>query len=299
MWYQKSNFAKNNTMLPTIQYIRKELMPSFTREETESLIRLIFSQLKNYSLTDLVLRENDPLTATEITEIKNIVDRLKHHEPIQYILGTTQFYGINLEIKPGVLIPRPETEELVDWILRSEQAALKILDIGTGSGCIALALKKHLSAANVQGCDLSPDALALARKNAENSGLDVAFLLADILAWQNQEWPETYDIIVSNPPYVREKEALAMKRNVLEYDPHSALFVPDVDPLIFYINITDFALTHLKSGGKLYFEINENFGNEMVNLLSSKGFQDVTIKKDMQGKNRMARGTWPGSKGSL
>ncbi len=281
-------------MQPTIQYIRQELQPFYSNREIESFIQLIFSYVKNYTLTDLVLKRAEKLFLQEINDIRQIVERLKLHEPIHYIIGTKEFCGIKLSVNPAVLIPRPETEELVEWIKESEISPDSILDIGTGSGCIALSLKKLIPGACLAGCDVSPDALALAKRNAEINALEVPFMEADILRWYSIPWPGKFGLIVSNPPYVTESERAEMNKNVLDYEPHKALFVEDDNPLKFYKAIVNFSSEWLIPEGKLYFEINETFGMQMISLMHGKGFRNIEIKRDLQGKERMIRGTWPG-----
>jgi len=214
---------------------------------------------------------------------------LKKHVPIQYILGETEFYGLPFRVNDSVLIPRPETEELVDWI-RSENnrnEALNILDIGTGSGCIAIALKHEFPNAAVEAFDISDKALETARSNAGLNKLDVEFSKVDILnvADQSKKW----DIIASNPPYIPELEKSEIEANVLEHEPHLALFVPDNDPLLFYRHIALFAKKQLNPNGKLYFEIHRDYGKECMELLASLGFSEIELRKDISGNNRMIR----------
>ena len=282
-------------MQPTIQYIRQELQPFYQKVEIEGFIKLIFSHLKSYSLTDLVLKGEEKLDPEEISAISQIVERLKLSEPIHYILGTADFYGLRLNVNPSVLIPRPETEELVDWIAKSENSVNAVLDIGTGSGCIALSLKNIFVESTVCGCDVSKDALKVAEINAALNNLEAGFFMADILQWPAVKWPSKFDLIVSNPPYVTQNEQNSMAVNVTGYEPHHALFVSDDDPLKFYSSIVKFASEWLNCNGKLYFEINEMFGKQVSGLLHSNGFTHVEMKKDLQGKDRMVRGTWPGS----
>ena len=275
-------------MRAVIASIRKELTGIFRPEEIDSLIFLIFEKLKGYSRTQFILAQDEELTSEDRQKINAIVGRLVQHEPIQYILGETEFYGLTFSTIPGVLIPRPETEELVQWIIKENTiSSPSILDIGTGSGCIAIALKKNIAQANVLACDISPVCIATARKNAAQNAIPVAVLEFDILKQTPpQNFPEL-DIIVSNPPYVRETEKMLMEKNVLNYEPGLALFVPDSDPLLFYRQIADFALVHLKNNGRLYFEINEAFGTECCTMLQGKGFSKVNLQKDMNTKDRM------------
>jgi len=278
-------------MQATIQYIRNELNEIYPNEEIEGFIKLIFSHIKNYTLTDIVLKKEEPLQADELRAIEEIVGRLKKYEPIQYIIGTTEFQGLTLKVNHSVLIPRSETEELIEWITSTENNPKKILDIGTGSGCIALSLKKAFPGAKVWGYDISEGAIAVAIENSISNHIKVNFLKADILNWKSEQISEKYDLVVSNPPYVTQKERFVMQQNVTRYEPHLALFVPDADPLLYYSAIADFCLVGLIPGGNLYVEINENFGDQVVELFHFKGFTDILLKKDLQGKNRMVKAT--------
>jgi len=273
-----------------IASIRKELTGIFPAEEIESLIFLIFEKIKGYSRTQFLLAKEEELRKEERSEIEKIVARLKNHEPIQYILGETEFYGLPFYAVPGVLIPRPETEELVQWIIQENQhSAPTILDIGTGTGCIAISLLKNIDNATVLACDISPICLETARRNAVLNAVTVSVFEYDILNGIPEVSIPKLDVIVSNPPYIRENEKPLMEKNVLEFEPELALFVPDESPLIFYERIADFALNHLKEKGRLYFEINEAFGKECTEMLLGKRFSDVVLKKDINGKDRMIR----------
>lgn len=274
-------------MKATIQYIEKELAELYPKTEIAGFTRIIFEAVCGWNFTEQVIKKDEKVSENDFEKIKKIVFRLKAFEPIQYILGETEFYGLKLKVSTSVLIPRPETEELVELIIKSDlKKNSKILDIGTGSGCIPLALKSRLNSATISGVDISENALEIARKNAEFSGLNVDFFQSDILKWQNTEW-EIYDVIVSNPPYIRESEKLKMQKNVLDFEPENALFVNDNNPLIFYRSITGFAKKYLAESGMLFFEINENLWVEMNSLLLSFGFNDIEVKKDINGKNRM------------
>ena len=275
-----------------ITFIRKELTGIFPKGEIESIIFLIFEKLKGYSRTQFLLAKDELLNADDLLEIDKIVSRLKNHEPIQYILGETEFYGLPFYSVPGVLIPRPETEELVQWIIQeNELLAPNILDIGTGTGCIAISLSKNISESTVIACDISPVCIETASRNADLNSAQVSVFEYNILTGAPEvSFPEL-EVIVSNPPYIRETEKLLMEKNVLDFEPELALFVPDEKPLLFYERIADFALSHLKNRGKLYFEINEAYGNECSQMLRQKGFSDIELKKDINGKDRMIRGT--------
>lgn len=276
-------------MEATIQYIEKELRGLYPQTEVRGFIRLIFEHVCGMNYTQQVLRSNEIIDSISKEKIEGIIQRLKNYEPIQYILGETEFYRLKLKVAPGVLIPRPETEELVQWIIDSiKSSSLRILDIGTGSGCIALTLKNELKSAQVSAVDFFETALKIAHENAVKNNLQVEFVQADILNWQNYNWQQ-FDIIVSNPPYVREQEKKAMLPNVLDFEPEKALFVSDDKPLVFYREIARFAQKYLKDGGELYFEINENLGEETAELLQQENFSDVELKKDLHGKLRMIK----------
>jgi len=270
-----------------IALVRKELAGIYSREEIESFIFLIFEKLKGYSRTQFLLAKDDFLNPEDQDGIAKIVARLKKHEPIQYILGMTEFYGLPFYTIPEVLIPRPETEELVQWIIQENKLAKPtILDIGTGTGCIPVSLRKNIPESTVLACDISAICIETTHRNAELNKCDISVFEFNILTQTPEvNFPEV-DIIVSNPPYVRESEKLLMGKNVLDFEPDLALFVSDNDPLLFYQRISDFAKTHLNVGGKLYFEINEAFGSECYSLLQQKGFSEVILRKDIHGKDR-------------
>lgn len=276
-----------------IATIRKELAGIYSREETESLIFLIIEKVKGYSRTQFLLAKDDQLSLEDCLKIDEIVARLKKHEPIQYIIGETEFYGLPFLTVPEVLIPRPETEELVQWIIQENQDSTPtIFDIGTGTGCMAVSLRKNLPESTVLACDISPVCLETARKNAQLNDAEISVFEYDILNGKPEiNFPEL-DIIVSNPPYIRESEKAQMEKNVLEHEPELALFVQDEEPLIFYEQIAKFARNHLKNKGRLYFEINEAFGPECLKMLQEYGFQEVILKKDIHGKDRMVRAMW-------
>jgi release factor glutamine methyltransferase len=224
--------------------------------------------------------------------VEKALERLKNHEPIQYVLGKTEFFGLPFGVNSSVLVPRPETEELVQWLLEeSYMPGMRILDVGTGSGCIAISIKKEWPEANVWGWDISTTALETANQNARLNQVDVHFEQQDILTL---EWkaPVRFHIIVSNPPYVRLLEKGQMDKNVLAYEPSTALFVPDNDALLFYRVIARFARKALEPGGLLFFEINQAFGAEVVGLLEGEGFREVVLRPDLSGRDRMIRARW-------
>ncbi|MDX8341330.1 peptide chain release factor N(5)-glutamine methyltransferase [Draconibacterium sp. IB214405] len=276
-------------MQQTIQYIREELAPYYPETEISGFVQMMMDRVFGLSYTQMILEKDRVFDKEEQAMVTAIVNRLKTHEPIQYILGVTEFYGLQLGVKPGVLIPRPETEELVEWICKTEILEnSKIVDIGTGSGCIALALKNVISNAEVFAVDTSEDALEVAAENARQNKLEITFKHANILKWQEYEWQQ-FDVIVSNPPYVRECEKGLMETNVLEHEPELALFVSDNDPLIFYRTIAEFASKQLNEGGFLFFEINEYLGDEMIELVNGLGFKSIELRRDLNNKNRMLK----------
>ena len=272
-------------MKTTLNKLRNSLIPLYGKGETEAIIRIIFHHLKNWNLTDILIHKEDELSPFIRGQIDEILERLLKYEPIQYITGEARFHGMELKIKPGVLIPRPETEELVDIIIdrNKERADLRILDVCTGSGCIALALARNLPFSKVTAIDISPLAIEVARENSDLLKTKVKIVKSDIFEWEPHE---KYDIIVSNPPYVLDKEALHMEKNVLNYEPHEALFVRDDDPLVFYERISDLSLECLAENGELYFEINPLFADSLKKMLEKKGFSEVSIIRDSYGKER-------------
>ncbi|MFT3753085.1 MAG: peptide chain release factor N(5)-glutamine methyltransferase [Paludibacter sp.] len=282
-------------MQSVLQHIKSELQGLYPETEIKSFSYLIIEKLTGFSRTEILINKNTLFSDEQRNVIESFIEKLKKFVPIQYILGETEFYGLPFNVNESVLIPRPETEELVDWI-RSENNRdknLQILDIGTGSGCIAISLKHECPKATVDAFDISETALETATNNANSNRLEVNFSKVDIL--NAPDFDKKWDIIVSNPPYVLENEKSQMHSNVLEYEPHLALFVPDSDPLLFYRGIALFAQKHLTDNGKLYFEINREYGKETVEMLSELGFQDIELRKDISGNDRMVRGTAPKS----
>ena len=277
----------------SINLIKKELKAIYSSREIESFIQLIFDHLLKLSGIELHRNMNKTLSADLFAEINSYTESLKSEIPIQYILGHTEFFGCEIALSSDVLIPRPETEELVKWIIDDYKSkAVRILDIGTGSGCIAIALKKNLPESKLIAIDISRGALKLAKKNAEKNDTEIDFIEADILKDKQIGSREKYDVIVSNPPYVTVSEKSKMSNNVLKYEPHVALFVADNDALLFYRKICLFAKNNLQTGGRLYFEINEQYGKEVCLLLESFGFKDIILKKDIEGKDRMVNAVW-------
>lgn len=281
-------------MQKNINYIKHQLYHLYPEPEIDSFVFWIFEHLLGYNRTQLLMQKHDVLEDDVTQQIEEIVKRLIKFEPIQYIIGETDFCGLTLKCKPKVLIPRPETEELVMHICQSVlESPIKILDIGTGSGCIALSLKHKLKHAMVHACDVSDEALALAKENALRNNVEVQCFRFDILNEEGDLPNETYDVIVSNPPYVLESEKALMRENVLKYEPHLALFVEDNDALLFYRFITLFACKRLNSAGALWFEINESKGADVAELMQINGFEQVEIINDLFGKARFVKGVKP------
>ena len=291
-----------NAKLYRTQFI-EALEPIHGMDEAESFFYLILEDKHKMKRIDLALEPNFEFSDEAINVWENLVAQLKKEIPIQYLLGNTEFYGLPFIVNENVLIPRPETEELVDWIITEEKKIerfkerriegledLKILDIGTGSGCIAISLSKNIPDAKVFAIDVSAEALKVAKMNAEQNKVEVTFLEKDIL--ETEDLMEQFDVIVSNPPYVRNLEKHEIKANVLENEPHLALFVDDFDALIFYRKIALLATKNLNNDGQLFFEINQYLGKEMVDLLNELGFEDVELRKDIYGNDRMTRAVW-------
>ncbi|PNW26152.1 peptide chain release factor N(5)-glutamine methyltransferase [Formosa algae] len=269
----------------------------YDSREVDHFFFMVCEYYFNFKRITLALEPDYSISETEAIPVLDALESLKRHEPIQYVLKSTEFYGMEFQVNNSVLIPRPETEELVAWIIESELGQttkpLRILDIGTGSGCIAISLAKKFNNAEVYAVDVSEDALAVATQNAEHNKVDVNFIHADILSvetYKNAHFKLPFDVIVSNPPYVRDLEKLQMKANVLDHEPHLALFVEDHDPLKFYKAITKLAKDNLVNNGLLFFEINEFLGDEMVDLLKAHTFTHVELRQDMFKRNRMIKG---------
>jgi release factor glutamine methyltransferase len=265
-------------------------MHKYDIDECTSLFYIVVDKVLGINKMKFILMQEMQLEPELEKQLHSVVEQLLDGKPIQYILSEAYFYGLKFFVSSSVLIPRPETEELVDWIRKDLNSASssgkKVLDIGTGSGCIPIALKKNAPELECYGLDISPAAITIAEQNASLNNVDVCFIQADIFNYQTLD---TFDIIVSNPPYIKEDEKAQMEENVLAYEPHAALFVSNEKPLIFYEEIAAFSKKHLAAGGVLFFEINANLSFEMNKMLLDEGFRNVTIKKDMQGKDRMIR----------
>lgn len=266
--------------------IKDELKLNYHSNEISTLSKTLFAHFLEYSSTDYLLNDENVVSDIVNDQFKDAISRLNNHEPIAYITGFCSFYGLTYRVSKSVLIPRPETEELIEWIKEENQNPNSILDLCTGSGCIAISLKSLYTKSEVEGWDISLEALEMAKSNAIYNQHNVKFKEVDVLHHIPQKHL-TYDIIVSNPPYVMESEKSVMHSNVLEFEPHLALFVDDSDPLIFYRTIVKLAETMLNPNGKLYFEINEALGKETLKLLNKEIFTNCVIKQDINGKDRM------------
>lgn len=277
------------------QYFINSLEDLYSIEELQSIFYLLAEKLLHLSRIDIALQLDDTLTSDDEINFNQAIDRLKIYEPVQYILGETEFFGYPFLVNKQVLIPRPETEELVSWIIEDvDKKETTILDIGTGSGCIAISLAKKLNNAVVSAIDISNKAIEVAKKNALINNVNVEYSSVDVLNFEDKlvlqdKWKSKFDIIVSNPPYVRMQEKKLMQLNVIDHEPDIALFVEDDDPLLFYRRISELSRQYLKHNGTLYLEINEYLGVEMEKMLNEAGFKHVELKKDMFGKNRMIK----------
>lgn len=269
-----------------IEQLRNGLAGVADPQEVQAMIRVVCEDIFNYDQVDVALRQESELPEFAPEKVADIIARLSRHEPLQYIVGSVRFHGHKFKVNPAVLIPRPETEQLVDLIVDENSASdLRVLDMGTGSGCIAISLARALKFAQVEALDVSRDALNVARENAAALKAKVRFFESDMLSPQPAS---RYDIIVSNPPYVCWSERDAMDRNVKDYEPAQALFVPDNDPLLFYKAIAPYAAQSLEPGGKLYLEINQRFGADVKCLLEQNGLDEVRIIEDSYGNVRFA-----------
>jgi len=283
----------DNTLFAMKSFYEKELVSIYGEGETQALFELVVEHFLGFSKSEVKQRYSTRLQQSEILDIYDCAKNLKKNIPIQHLLGETWFMNLNFKVNSNVLIPRPETEELCDLILRENKSAKSILDIGTGSGCIAISLKKNLESAMVQACDVSEDALDMATKNAQLNSCDVKFSQGDVLLTNSfsLKFKTTFDIIVSNPPYILESEAQHMDQHVLRHEPHLALFVNGMDGILFYRKIIEASEKLLNENGKLYFELNPLTAYEVEALAKSKGFfKEISLHKDMSGKLRFFRG---------
>ncbi len=283
-------------MHPYYIHIRQELSGYYADNEASAMAKWILTDVFNLSTFDLYAGKDMNFSADMMSRAADILERLKRYEPLQYIIGETSFDGLTFEVSPAVLIPRPETAELVDWIVSDHgQSGVRILDIGTGSGCIPVSLAKKMKDAVVAAWDISPAALEVARRNAERNGVAVNFSQVDALQPLAPALADAsqVDVLVSNPPYIGESEKQTMERNVLDWEPELALFVPDDDPLLFYRRIAEIGLDILAENGMLYYEINQLYGPETVRLLEEKGYKQIELRKDLSGNDRMIKAVRP------
>ena len=276
-------------MHPLVRQIREALHGSYTDAEALSLAKMLLVEVFGFSTLELYGGKDRGFSEKEQELLSDIVCRLQNHEPIQYIIGRETFMGLVFDVNENVLIPRPETQELVNWILEDHRSdeGCKILDIGTGSGCIPVSLAHFMSGAEVEAWDISDGALDVARRNANQNEVKVLFRKQNVFEVLPSE--SYYDVIVSNPPYITEKEKVDMEANVLDWEPSIALFVPDTDPLLFYRKIAELGLDMLVAGGALYFEINRAYGEMMRTMLEDMGYNNVELRKDMFGNDRMIK----------
>jgi release factor glutamine methyltransferase len=269
--------------------IKQVLSGSYDDNEIRNFTDLLFFHLLNYSKIEIRMKENEMISQQHEKILEDLLDRLTAFEPIQYVLGEAAFFDLTFKVSPYVLIPRSETEELVDWVLKDQAGKkIRILDIGTGSGCIAVTLARKLPLASIYGCDNHEKAVEIAQKNADINGVNISFFLCDMLNPVRVP-DEKYHVLVSNPPYVRESEKALMHANVLNYEPHQALFVPDADPLLYYRAIADLGHKILVPEGSIYCEINENLPEETLRVFSERSYKNIRIQKDINGKHRMIR----------
>lgn len=275
------------------QLFNRTLVEIYDAEECKTLFSLVAQQVLQCNKSFLMLNGNETVASNKVQEILGVLAKIEAKIPLQYIFGEAQFYGLKFKVSPAVLIPRPETEELVHWILADEKTTdnLSVLDVGTGSGCIPISLASRRPNWYLTALDIMDDALQVAQDNALENGVKVLFKQVDIL--QQTNLSTVFDVVVSNPPYITQAEKLAMHDNVLNHEPHVALFVSDEKPLVFYEAIADFAVSHLKQGGRLYFEINSYLGAETKQMVVQKGYQNVVLRKDINGRDRMLRCTKP------
>lgn len=292
-------------MQKTISLLKQSLTSLYDSRETDAIVSLLLEEVCGITRVDMIMNPDRKIDDIKAQLLAQYAQRLSQGQPVQYVLGYEYFMGEKFQVNPDVLIPRPETSELVDWIVENyvekskgtvEKPVYNILDIGTGSGCIAISLARLINNSTVLAFDISTGALKTAKANAEAQNIkNIQFCQVDILNTENSAYPQPdvdkFDVIVSNPPYVMNNEKKGMDKNVLEHEPHLALFVPDDDPLLFYRAIAKYGKTHLREGGKLYFEINQALGKETCQLLEDSGYSNVELRQDMFGKDRMVSAT--------
>jgi release factor glutamine methyltransferase len=284
-------FVSNNSLRSAKNYFDDRLQSHFSATELKSMWTQIICKRLNWSSSDLLLNQNERLSESDLLYVRRFVKGLLANEPFQYIIGETEFYGLPILCDTRALIPRPETEELVQWVIESSKEPNRMIDLCSGTGCISLALKSRFPNAQVQAIDFSVDALNLSEENAKNLLLDIEVIQEDVLDFSSEfmNGELNYDVIVSNPPYIPNKEKINMSKHVLEHEPEMALFVDDSDPIIFYKEIIKFAEKKLYSGGLLFFELHESYGNEVKEFIQLFSFEEIEIRQDLQGKSRMMK----------
>lgn len=270
------------------QQLLFQLFHVYDEREARNIADLVMEHVTEWTRIDRVINKTVPLSSIKEKELAEFTAQLLDHKPVQYVLYEAWFAGLRFYVDENVLIPRPETEELVDWVCK-ENSSGKILDIGTGSGCVPVSLKSKLASADIHACDISSGALSVAQKNAIENKTAIQFHQIDFLDPEQRKSLPVFDVIVSNPPYIPQKDKQEMHKNVLDHEPHIALFVADKDPLIFYRAIAEFASDHLKKDGAIYVEIHEALGNDVVNLFIESGFAGTVLRKDLQEKDRMVK----------
>lgn len=285
-------FVTDNSICEVKAYFKSMLKHLFSERELKTIAQQFICKRLDWSNATYMMSKNATVSESDLLFFRAVVKRLLEGEPFQYVIGETYFYNIMLQTTPQALVPRPETEELVEWVLMElPEKFYRILDIGTGTGCIPLAIKKERPNNEIFGIDISESAIELAQNNSQLLKLDVSFVKYDILANDvDSEIQTTWDVIISNPPYIPDLEKKGMASHVIEYEPENALFVPDKTPLLFYERIAIFAKEHLSQSGMLFFEIHEDFGSEIIRLLKGYGFE-TELKKDLQNKDRMIKAT--------
>ncbi len=282
------------TVNEAYQGLKNNLIKIYDYKESANIAQLIIEKILSLNNINRITNKHLLIPENQISMFLDFTEQLMNYKPVQYVLNEAWFSGMNFYVDENVLIPRPETEELVEWIIKDLQFTIRdlrlnILDIGTGSGCIATALKKKIVKADLFALDVSEQALKIAALNAHKNHTEINFFKADILSINTKTDLPLFDVIVSNPPYITKSESVEMHSNIMLYEPQIALFVPDQNPLLFYTAISNFALSHLKQNGSLYFEMHENYSDDIGKLLNQKGFTSIKIKKDLQGKNRMIK----------
>lgn len=284
-------FVTNNSLKSAKNYFDDRLQSHFSPTELKSMWTQIICKRLNWSSSDLLLNQNERLSESDLLYVRRFVKGLLANEPFQYIIGETEFFGLSILCDARALIPRPETEELVQWVIESATNPKRMIDLCSGTGCISLALKSRFPNAHVQAIDFSPGAVKLSEENAKNLLLDIEVIQENVLDFSSDfiSNNRNYDTIVSNPPYIPNKEKGTLSKHVIEHEPSMALFVDDNDPIIFYKEIIKFAEKNLQSGGKLFFELHESYGNEVNEFIQLFGFEEIEIRQDLQGKSRMMK----------